>query len=209
MTSSLQALLGVAGGALGPGFTGALPDLGGAERTRELDALLGARDGFFAFDDALVVFPVSAPARRLDLARLNNGDWTATYWHRCEDLLFFAADALGDLFALHGDKVVRFATESGVIEPMADTLEDWAAKLLADPAGEAGWPFVKTWAAAHGALEEGWRLTGRHPFVLDGAFDLDNLEQRALTEILAFRGPLATRIHELPPGAVLMMPTLS
>ncbi len=209
MSSSLQALMSVAGGALGPGFAYSLPDLGGVERTRELEALLKARDGFLAFDDALMVFPVNAPTRRLDLARINNGDWTAAYWHRCEGLFFFAADALGDLFALQGDKVVRFATESGLIEPMADSLEDWAAKLLADPAGEAGWPFAKTWVAANGPLEEGWRLTGRRPFVLDGAFDLDNLEHRALTDILAFRGPLATRIHEMPPGAVLMMPTLS
>ena len=209
MTSSLQSLLGVAGGALGPGFAHALPDLGGAQRTRELEGLLQARDGFFAFDDALMVLPVNAPTRRMDLARLNNGDWTAAYWHLCDGLFFFAADALGDLFALQDNKVVRFATESGLVEPMADTLDGWAARLLADPAGEAGWPFVKAWTGAHGPLEEGWRLTGRRPFVLDGAFDLDNLEQRALGEILDFRGPLATRIHEMPPGAVLMMPTLS
>jgi hypothetical protein len=208
MTSSFQALLDVSGGALGPDFAGALPDLGGATRTRELEALLGARNGFCAFDDALVVLPVSAPTRRLDLVRLNNGDWTAGYWHRCDGLLFFAADALGDLFALQGDKVVRFASETGLAEPMADTLAGWTAKLLADPAGEAGWPFAKTWQGAHGPIEEGWRLTGKRPFVLDGAFDLENLEQRSLPEILAYRGTLATRIHEAPPGAVLKMPTL-
>jgi hypothetical protein len=209
MSSSIEALLATAGGALGPGHAGALPDLGGASRTRELDALLQARDGFFAFDDALMVLPVAAPIRRLDLVRLNNGDWTANYWHRCEGLLFFAADALGDLFALSGDKVVRFASETGLVEPMADGLEGWAARLLADPAGEAGWPFAKTWADAHGPIAESWRLTGKRPFVLDGAFDLDNLEQRALPEILEYRGNLATRLHEAPPGAILKMPTLS
>lgn len=209
MSSSFDALLGAAGGALGPGFAGALPDLGGAARTRELEQLLGQRDGFFAFDDALMVLPVNAPIRRLDLVRLNNGDWTANYWHRCEGLLFFAADALGDLFALSEDKVVRFASETGVVEPMADNLAGWAARVQADPAGEAGWPFAKTWADTHGPLEEGWRLTGKKPFVLEGAFDLDNLEQRALPEILEYRGNLATRLHEAPPGAILKMPTLS
>ncbi|MGA0601157.1 hypothetical protein ACO2Q3_10695 [Caulobacter sp. KR2-114] len=209
MSSSFDALLDVAGGALGPGFAGALPDIGGAARTRELEQLLGHRDGFLAFEDALLVFPVDAPTRRLDLVRLNNGDWTAGYWHRCEGLLFFAADALGDLFALQGDKVVRFVSETGVVEPMADDLPGWAARLLADPAGEAGWPFAHAWAAAHGPLEEGSRLTGKRPFVLDGAFDLDNLQQRPLAEILDYRGNLATRLHEAPPGAILHMPTLS
>jgi len=209
MSSSFEALLGVASGALGPGAAGPLPDIGGAARTRELERLLATRDGFVAFDDALAVFPVDAPTRRVDLVRLNNGDWTGGYWHRCEALFFFAADALGDLFALAGDKVVRFVTETGIVEPMADTLEEWAARLLTDPAGEAGWPFARAFADAEGPLQEGWRLTGKRPFVLDGAFDLANLQQRPLLEILDYRANLATRLHESPPGAILHMPTLS
>ena len=209
MSSSFEALLGIASGALGPGFAGALPDLGGQARAIELTRLLTARDGFLAFDDALAVFPVRAPSRRVDLERLNNGDWTAGYWHRCEGLFFFAADALGDLFALADDKVVRFVTETGVTEPMADTLEEWAARVQTDPAGEAGWPFARAFADGDGPLQEGWRLTGKRPFVLDGAFDLSNLQQRPLLEILDYRANLATRLHESPPGAILHMPTLS
>jgi hypothetical protein len=203
--SAVERLISLAGDPLGLGAAFGLPNTGGAARTAELEAMLRARDGFLALDDALVVPPINAPAAALDLTRLNAGSWKSGYWHLCAGLYFFAADALGDLFALKDDKVVRFASETGVAEPMADTLEDWASMVLADPAGETGWPFMKAWRDANGPLRPGWRLTGRQPFVLGGEFDLANLQAVDLRDILAFRGRMATKIHDLPPGAELRL----
>jgi hypothetical protein len=200
--TALERLVENAGDALGPGAAfGLPPTAAGATRRAELEALSRARDGFTAFDDALWVLPLSAPAAPIDQMRLNAGTWKSSYWHLCQGYWFFAADALGDLFALSGDTVVRFASETGIVEPFAATLEGWAAAILADPANETGWPFMKAWREANGPLRAGWRLSGRQPFVLDGGFELANLQAVDLRDLLAFRGRLATRIHDLPPGA--------
>lgn len=204
---ALSRLVDISAEALGPGPAAAQPDTGGAARARELEALLRAKDGFLAFDGALYVLPANAAAAALDLVRLNAGRWRAAYWHECTGLFFFAVDALGDLFAFKDDKVVRFASETGMTEPMADTLEAWAQMLLADPAGEAGWPFAQLWRATNGPLRDGWRLTGKTPFVLGGDFDIGNLQTVDLQDILAFRAGLATRIHDLPEGAEIRMAT--
>ncbi|HWA62350.1 MAG TPA: hypothetical protein VG939_13300 [Caulobacteraceae bacterium] len=204
---ALSQLIERGGPPLGPGSAF---DPGGAGATplaAELAGLIAARDGFFVADEALVVFPGYSPAAPLDLVRLNAGNWRNAYWHLCQGLYFFAADALGDLFALAGDKVVRFATETGMAEPMADSLEGWAEAILADPAGQTGWPFMKAWREANGPVRPGWRLTGREPFVLGGGFDLANLQAVDLVDILTFRGRLASKIHDLPPGAEIRMAT--
>ena len=205
--TALQRLLEISAEALGTGALASLPETGGVARTRELQALLAARDGFLAFDGALFVLPASPGEGALSVARLNGGAWRDAYWHKCAGLCFFAADALGDLFAFRDNAVVRFASETGMTEPMAATLEDWAGLVLADPAGQAGWPFVRMWRSANGDLRPGWRLTGRNPFVLGGDFDLANLRTADLIDILAFRAPLATQIRELPEGAQIRMAT--
>ena len=195
--TAIERLLEIAGPALGPGLDKALYMAGSERLTAELTDMLSRRDGFFAFEGALHVFPVDAPGLRLDLRRLNEKTtWRSTYWHECDGLLVFAADALGDLFAVWGEQVVRFVTETGVIEPFADSLEDWAQAIITDPAMTTGWPFLRAWdEAGHDELAEGDRLTGVAPFVLGGSFDAANLRAADLYETLLFRAGLASRIH--------------
>src|SRR5262249_34565273 len=121
--------------------------VGLGDRGRELEKLLALKNGFFAFESGLLVFPDAAPSLPIDLSRMN-GDgaaWRSDYWHRCEGFFFFAADVFGGLFAIKGDAIVRFDPEPGVDEPMADTLEVWAAAILADHRVEIGWPLARDW----------------------------------------------------------------
>jgi hypothetical protein len=203
--NALAKLLEIGAESLGPGDLIVLPDTGGAGRARELETLLRQRDGFVAFENALLVLPAQAPDADIDLARLNGGEWKAGYWHGCTGLYFFAADALADLFAFENDKVVRFVSETGLTEPVADTLETWAQAVLADYAGQTGWPIAHQWQLTNGALRGAQRLTGKQPFVLGGEFDLENLAILDLPQLLAFRARLATTIRDLPPGAKLRL----
>jgi hypothetical protein len=172
------------------------------ERGAELARLLALKNGFFAFVSGLHVFPSSAPSLTIDLARMNGTEvvWRSDYWHHCDGLFFFAADAFGGLFAIRDAAVVRFDPETGTDEPMAATLEAWAATILADHEVEVGWPLAQVWQEQNGPLAEGSRLVPVIPFVLGGAFAVENLRSEHLIQSLRMRADIARQLRDLPDG---------
>src|SRR5579864_8492691 len=79
----------------------------------ELFRMLQRRNGFYAFESALHVFPITSDAH------MSLEEWNAhTLWRdRYEDLasglLFFAEDVLQDQFCLSTAGVMRFHSETG------------------------------------------------------------------------------------------------
>lgn len=170
--------------------------------SRELEELCVARNGFFAFESALHVFPVGVTRHGYDLERWNDGDlWRDEYADATAGRLFFAEDVFGEQFCLTDGAIARFHPETGESELIAPSLDGWAGLLLDGYAAETGYPLAHAWQTLHGPLPASQRLLPAIPFVLGGDYTLDNLVARDAVEGMRFRAYLARQLRELPDGA--------
>ena len=165
--------------------------------------LLTERNGFYAFESALLVRPLGKSSSPLDLASWNSETlWVSRYaLFNLPTLLFFAEDLFGNQFAISDSGVVSFDPETGELAPLADSLQSWCDVLLSDFNAHTGYPVAHEWQAKHGPLEPGYRLIPKVPFVAGGAFRVDNLLAMNEAEGMAYRADFANQIRDLPDGA--------
>lgn len=166
---------------------------------REVYTLLEQKNGFYAFESALHVFPLSNKGEGLE--RWNAEDlWRYEYKDLVNGLLFFAEDVLQDQFCLSTKEqgIYRFLAETGQTEFMAESFEQWADILLADFRGQTGWPLLEAWQTQHGKLSEGKRLMPKTPFFLGGSYSIDNLWAGDAVDGMKLKGDLATQTRSLP-----------
>ncbi len=184
------------------GITGAIP----VAARDALAELLAARNGFFAFEAALQVFPVGA-AGTIDLVSWNGQDqWRSVYGSLAEGLLFFAQDAFGNQFCVNANGFGSFNAETGEVEMIGASLDQWCDGILSDYEYLTGHPLCHAWQAQHGRLPADARLTPLRPFVLGGQYNLDNLQAQDGTAYLRQTGQLATMLRDLPDGAQIRWP---
>lgn len=192
----------------GPEVTATLSTLPGGATTSAsgLADLLARRNGAYGFEGALMLLAVGGPPG-LDLAAWNRAPgWRAAYGGLADDLLIFAFDGFGGAFALSGDEVVAFDPETAEREPLGADIEAWARALLDDYRVLTGHPLVAAWQRGNRALAANERLEPLKPFVLGGAFAVENLVAADLETSLRRRGRLAMAIRDAPDGARLSWP---
>jgi hypothetical protein len=172
---------------------------------RELATLLGWCNGFYAYESALLVRGGGNVPPPRDLAAWNTPDaWLAQYDDfNLGPMLFFAEDVFGNQFAIASDRVVLFDPETGRMEKVAQTLEDWARVVLGDYAYFTGYPVAHEWQKRNGPLRPGTRLMPKIPFVCGGEFAVSNLGPIEEREGMAFRASLARQIKDMPDGAAI------
>jgi hypothetical protein len=201
--NSVEKLLGIAG-----------PPLGSVDRAsinrdfgrlgEEIVELLLAVNGFYAFESALHVFPVSSCSSIMSQGRWNEESlWRSQYQGMADGYLFFAEDVFGGQFGVRDEMVFSFDPETGEGTPMASSLGEWASCLLADFPVETGYPLAHEWQGSYGELQKGLRLLPKRPFVLGGAYDVENLYALDSVKGMRLRGELAVQIRDLPDGSVI------
>jgi hypothetical protein len=169
---------------------------------QELVSLLQWKNGFYAFESALHVFPAGRSGTGIDLDRWNSGDlWRYAYGDLAAGCLFFAEDVFGGQFCIYGGEICTFDPETGDRQGIASSLEEWSSAVLADDEFLTGYPFARDWQAAHGRLPSGNRLVPKQPFVLQGEYALSNLYPMDAVTGMQLRGELAVQIRDLPDGA--------
>ncbi|WP_315836924.1 hypothetical protein [Bradyrhizobium prioriisuperbiae] len=168
--------------------------------------LLAARNGFFAFESALQVFPALA-SEPCDLAAWNSpGLWRDTYGSLADGLIFFAQDVFGNQFCVTTEGFGSFNAETGEVEILGSSLEQWCDGILGDYEYLTGHPLCHAWQAQHGQLAADARLTPIRPFVLGGTYSLDNLRVQNGAAYLRQTGRLATMLRDLPDGTQIRWP---
>lgn len=176
---------------------------------RELFEMLRARNGFYAFEHALHVFPLRSDITGTMTLDDWNSDtlWRNAYGGLADGFLFFAEDIFGDQFCLSArqDGILRFAAETGETTLLAESIEKWADLLLSDYKVETGWTLAHEWQAKNGQLQFGQRLHPKIPFVLGGKYQLDNLYSGDAVERMLFNGDLASQLKDLPDGAQIRL----
>jgi hypothetical protein len=181
-------------------------------RFRELVELLSVKNGFYAFEAALHVFPhveSSLQSEAIGVEAWNeHGLWKNWYQSLLDNCFCFAEDAFGGQFAIEGEKIVSFDPESGELEPLADSFEEWAGKLLSNYPQLTGAPVAHKWQLTHGPIPEGKRLLPKIPFVLGGQYDAKNLYAVDAVKGMRYRGELWQQLRDLPDGAQVRLKAL-
>jgi hypothetical protein len=188
------------------------PDLVRLERTfgrsasRAIAAVLGTKNGFYAFEGALHVLPDIADPPERGLYDWNEATlWRADYEGMAQAAVFFAEDAFGTQFCVQDGVIATFNPETGAFERMAQDADEWAAKILGDYAFWSGHPVARAWQAQHGSLPIGSRLVPTTPFVLGGNYDVANLHAIDSVEGMRYRASIAVQIRDLPDGATIAL----
>lgn len=166
----------------------------------ELFRVLVMKNGFYAFESALHVFPLSSPGC-MSLEEWNSDSlWRNEYRDLADGLLFFAEDALQDQFCLSANGVVHFKAETGSIAPFAVSIAEWADRLLQNYPAETGWTIASQWQAANGPLPVGKRLMPKTPFFLGGKHSIENIWAGDAVEGMRFKADLALQTRDIPDG---------
>ncbi len=198
---SMQELLAIASEPLSEAVP-EIPVWTDAPRRLELEQMLSIKNGFFAFESALHVLPAAPVPGQPHLADWNRpGGWRSLYGPAADGLLFFAQDAFASQFALSKGGVARFNPESGEVEPVAPSLEEWARKVLDEFPFETGWTVAKEWQEEHGPLPAGHRLLPRRPFALGGDYLADNMVAVPADRAMQMLGRLYSQIRSVPDGS--------
>ena len=192
MTSNIERLVSIGTPPLSDGtprLTGECLELAGALGPQLLQ-LLWARNGFFAFESALHVRPLSDYPGEFGIF-----EWNQFLLWRHADALFFAEDIFGGQFCIAHDKIHRFDPETAESHEIAQGFEDWAGLILSDSDAQTGWPLAHAWQKQNGPLGTGRRLVPITPFVLGGDFVVHNLALMEDVRAMQFYGELARQIH--------------
>lgn len=169
----------------------------------ELFQMLERKNGFYAFESSLHVFPLTS-AVGMSLEEWNSDSlWRNGYQDLAEGLLFFAEDIFQDQFCLAADGVRRFQAEIGATAFMADSIKGWAEQILDNFARETGWPLASKWQAQNGPLPGGKRLMPKIPFFLGGEYSIENLWAGESVEGMRFKADVALQTRDLPEGSAV------
>jgi hypothetical protein len=174
----------------------------------ELHDFLLRKNGFFAFESALHVFPLGLSTSKniIDLATWNECHlWRGSYDSVAEKGLFFAEDIFGCQFCIIDSIIHTFDPETGATEKLATNIENWADVLLRDYEFLTGYPIAHDWQEVNGPLPPNKRLLPKIPFVLGGKFSLDNLYLADSIEGMMVRSNISQQIQNLPDGTQIRL----
>ncbi len=173
----------------------------------ELFSLLKKKNGFYAFESALHVFPCSPACEPTVTLEDWNSDslWRKDYADLADGLLFFAEDVFQDQFSLSQNGILRFKSETGEREFIADSLEEWAGMMLLDYEFQTGWTLATKWQAENGSLTNGHRLMSKIPSFSGGEYSVANLWAGDVVEGMRFKADLATQTRHLPDGSTVKL----
>lgn len=168
--------------------------------------LLRIKNGFYAFESALHVFPLGKADGVMDLEQWNADDlWRCEYQGAADNLMFFAQDAFGFQFCIGDEGILQFNPEDASTEYIASDIEDWASKMLVDYDGLTGYSLAHDWQSRHRRLENAERLPFTIPLVLGGEVSVDNIAAVNAVEAMRARGYIYRQIRDLPDGATIQL----
>jgi hypothetical protein len=167
----------------------------------ELEKFLQNKNGFYAFESALLVRPLTSSGDVLGLKEWNDPElWIKQYSADLKDFLFFAEDLFGCQFALSKEGVVHFEPEQAQHKIFCSSLEQWCELILQDYDLHTGFSLAHTWQKANAPLKPGHRLLPKVPFVVGGEYKGDNLYSSKDVLGMRFCAKLANQIQDIPDG---------
>jgi len=157
---------------------------------------LAEKNGFYAFESALHIFPIGKKEGVMDLETWNSTDvWREAYGDLANGYLFFGEDILGNQFCLNQDGIDSLDAETGQVTHLADRL------VIKEYEFHTGYLLAHGWQLANRPLNPGERLVPKTLFVTGGDFTIENLYAVDSVKGMRFRGDIAQQIKDLPDGS--------
>ncbi len=178
----------------------------------ELQYLLSEKNGFYAFESALHVFPYELNGfGDQDLVRWNSREtWKSSYGPEIESIFCFAEDLFGYQFCSNGKSVNRFDPETGDTQYLCDSVDDWARLIISDCNVQTGFPVALKWKEQKGSLQPGKRLLPIFPFITDqGSYEISNLYEIEAVAGMLSRASFARQIKHLPDKTIIKMDVIN
>lgn len=174
----------------------------------ELAEMLKSKNGFYAYESALLVRPLNNACPPLGLQEWNAYDlWKMNYTENFSEVLFFAEDVFGGQYCINQNKICTFDPETAAFEAMSSSLGEWASDVMADYQFRTGFPLAHAWQIKNSPLLPGNRLLPKIPFVCGGKYDVENLYSITDVKGMLFRASLANQVRGLPDGAKIIFKT--
>jgi hypothetical protein len=189
---------------ISPVISPSLRSLGGA-LVAELLKLLARKNGFYAFESSLHIFPTQSKPGEIGLEDWNSNLWRNEYQGLADGMLFFAEDVFGGQFCMKSGEIYTFDPETGHASHIAKDLEGWADVILADYEVLTGYPLAHEWQNLKGRLSPGERLVPKIPFVAGGEFSIENLYLLDSVKAMQSRANLAVQIKDVPDGQAIRL----
>ncbi|MCW3467941.1 SMI1/KNR4 family protein [Chitinophaga nivalis] len=155
--------------------------------------------GFF-FNQSLQFYSFSEERDFRNISVVNE-NFSKEYGELFKGLVAFGQDVFGNQFAFHTEKggVVSFDIETAVQTIVAESFEEWLIKLNDDLNYIAGISYVDEWKE-HNDLSWNQRIIGKMPFVLGGAYGLENFNASTFPNYIACNAHLAKQVYNLKDG---------
>jgi hypothetical protein len=170
----------------------------------ELLEMYQNKNGFYAFESALHVYPAQSCLPEIGLDNWNASDnWKKFYNGMADELMFFAEDIFANQFCIKNNNIYCFNSETAELELLANNMEEWANSILEDYDVLTGHKIAHKWQQMYGRIEAGMRLMPKKPFVVGGDFAIENLYLLEAFKIMQSNGNIAVQIKDLPDGAQL------
>ena len=163
----------------------------------ELASIYQWGDGFLAFESAFHIYSLRGTH---SLDRINSLLWKEMYL--AGNLFFFAQDTFAHQYGIDRKtkSFFKLDLETGVQTKMADTLEQFFEIILKDFEYQTGWPLAHQWQSTHSPLSVGRRLCPIIPFMANGEFEVGNLFEEDMFNIIAFFSDWHRQTKHLPDG---------
>jgi hypothetical protein len=190
----LDKLISIGSAAIGQSFSN------DAQLPPVIVSMLAIKNGFYAFESALLVRHCGVPIAPMDCKKWNNREtWKELFEHSPSGFCF-AENIFGEQFFWTNDSVWLFDPETSESNRICSTLDEWAECILDDYDSRTGYSLAKEWQATFGALQAGTKLIPQKPFVLGGEFELKNLKAESEAVSMRCRAAIANQIWNTPDG---------
>lgn len=167
---------------------------------REIQDMLGEKNGFYAFYSALHIYPSSDPY--LSIEEINQDtEWERNYSTDGEEITAFGQDIFGSQFCVSSKTgYFRLELETGEREHLGEDLDGMWEKLLADPETETGYPLAQQWQIKNGTLPLNYRLCPKIPFFMGGEYSVENLMPIHTLERIRLGMDIFNQTKDIPDG---------
>lgn len=166
----------------------------------ELVSLYGFQNGFYAFESALWIYQYDSN-ETYTLEKINNIEFLNIYKEKVGNFISIGSDALGNQFIVNNSGYFLLDLETGELEFIAENLENWAHVILTDYNYLTAFQSLHDWQLQNKAIKLNKRLGAKTPFILGGEFNVNNLYEVDVIELIEFKSKLFTEIGSLPPGS--------
>ena len=194
---NLQQLINIASNPLGRDVT----SLQASTIPTPVHEILLKKNGFYAFESALLIRPTQIHGSPMSLEDWNRHETWIECFDNIPPIFFFAENIFGEQFGWFDGRILRFDPETSEISDFCETIREWASMILEDYDYLTGYSLAREWQEIHGPLRHGRRLVPYTPFVLGGGFDVSNLKEVDECEAIRIRAGLASKIRDLPDGS--------